>query len=246
MKPNDHLFTVLNSVDSTNNYAMGKVHAGLASHGNAYFSPIQTAGKGQRGNLWETSEGVNIALSIVLDVHTLNASQQFQLSVAIALSGFDFFSAYAGDETLIKWPNDIYWRDRKAGGVLIENIFHGNVWKFAVAGIGININQPFFDASLKNPVSLKQITGKTFDIIALAKELHKAVLNRFGQLEKGQFATLLNEYNKLLFCLNKKVRLKKDSSIFTTIIKGVTENGDLITTDTTERTFSFGEVSWLL
>ena len=246
MPPNDHLFIVLDAVDSTNNYAMAKVHAGLARHGNAYFSPIQTGGKGQRGNLWETSTGVNIALSVVLDVHTLNAAQQFQLSVAIALAGFDFFSKYAGDETVIKWPNDIYWRDRKAGGILIENIFHGNVWKFAVAGIGININQPYFDAALKNPVSLKQITGKSFDIIELAYELHQLVLKRFNLLDNGQFASLLNDYNKLLFCLNKKVRLKKDNSIFETTIKGVTENGNLITSDTTERTFSFGEVSWVL
>ncbi len=246
MPQTDHLFTVLNSVDSTNNYAMAKVHAGLAKHGNAYFSAIQTAGKGQRGNLWETSTGVNIALSVVLDVHTLHASQQFQLSVAIALAGFDFFSQYAGDETVIKWPNDIYWRDRKAGGILIENIFHGNAWKFAVVGIGININQPYFDATLKNPVSLKQITGKSFDTIGLAKELHQFVLKRFNSLDNGQFASMLNEYNKLLFCLNKKARLKKDNSIVETTIKGVTENGELITSDTTERTFSFGEVSWVL
>lgn len=246
MPTTDPSFIVLDAVDSTNNYAMANVHAGLARHGNAYFSSIQTAGKGQRGKLWETSIGVNIALSIVLEAQMLNASQQFQLSVAVALGCFDFFSSYAGDETTIKWPNDIYWRDRKAGGVLIENIFHGKEWKFSVVGIGVNINQPYFDATLKNPVSLKQITGKSFDTEALAKELHQAVLKRFNQLEKGAFAGLLKEYNQLLFCLNKRTRLKKDTIIFDTMIKGVTEHGQLITLDTIERQFDFGEVAWVL
>ena len=239
-------FIVLDTVDSTNNYAMARVHEGLSRHGNAYFSTIQTAGKGQRGKLWETSTDVNIALSIVLEVTTLNALQQFQLSVAVALGSFDFFNFYAGDETSIKWPNDIYWRDRKAGGILIENIFHGKDWKYSIAGIGLNINQSHFDDSLKNAVSLKQITGKSYDIIVLAKELHLAILKRVGQLEKEQFATLLKEYNGLLFGLNKQIRLKKESITFDTVVKGVTAHGQLITEDNIERLFDFGEIVWVL
>jgi BirA family biotin operon repressor/biotin-[acetyl-CoA-carboxylase] ligase len=239
-------FIVLDTVDSTNNYAMAKVHAGLSKHGNAYFSSHQTAGKGQRGKQWETSIGVNIALSIVLELTTLNAAQQFQLSAAVALGCFDFFSKYAGDETTIKWPNDIFWRDRKAGGVLIENIFHGKDWRFSIVGIGINVNQVFFDEALINAVSLKQITGKFFDLGSLAKELHMSVLKRVNQLEKNVFSAMLKEYNEHLFCLQKKVRLKKDTMVFDTQIAGVTEHGQLITMDTSERQFDFGEVAWIL
>jgi BirA family biotin operon repressor/biotin-[acetyl-CoA-carboxylase] ligase len=155
---------ILKQIDSTNNYAMAKVHAGMAKHGDSYFTTYQTAGKGQRGKHWDTANGVNIALSLVLEVKLLNASQQFQLLVSVALGCYDFFARYAGQETSIKWPNDIYWRDRKAVGVLIENVFQGSQWNFAVVGIGVNINQTSFDPSLKNPVSLKQITGKTFDL----------------------------------------------------------------------------------
>ena len=86
-----------------------------------------------------------------------------------SLPAYDFFNFYAIDETSIKWPNDIYWRDRKAGGILIENILQGKKWKFAIVGIGININQTLFPASLPNPVSLKQITGKTFNVVELGK-----------------------------------------------------------------------------
>ena len=246
MPTSETSFTILDTVDSTNNYAMAKVRAGLAKHGNAWFSYIQTAGKGQRGNTWQTSESVNIALSVVFEIQILNSAQQFQLSVAVALGCYDFFNKYAGDETAIKWPNDIYWRDRKAGGVLIENVFHGKGWKFSVVGVGININQSVFDENLKNAVSLKQITGKTFNTVELAKELHQIILKRYEQLKNESFTLLFKEYSKHLFCLNKLVKLKKDNSVFETTIKGVTEHGQLITQDTTERFFNFGEISWVL
>lgn len=239
-------FIVLDTVDSTNNYAMAKVHAGLAKHGQAYFCGLQTAGKGQRGKEWQTAEGVNIALSLVLDVQLLNIAQQFQLLVSVALGCHDFFSRFAGEETAIKWPNDIYWRDRKAGGVLIENNFQGKDWKFAVVGIGVNINQTHFEPHLKNPVSLRQITGKSWDTIFLAKELQRCVLNRFDAIKTAPFAHSLAAYNHHLFGRDKKVRLKKGAIQFDTTVKTITAFGQLVTQDTLERHFDFGEVEWVI
>lgn len=238
---------ILKQVDSTNNYAMAKVHAGMAKHGDSYFTTEQTAGKGQRGKQWDTANGVNIALSLVLEVKLLNASQQFQLLVSVALGCYDFFARYAGQETSIKWPNDIYWRDRKAVGVLIENVFQGGNWNFAVAGIGVNINQTNFDASLKNPVSLKQITGKTFDLELLAEELKNDVLVRYDTIKKENIDSSLAEYNSHLFGLNKRVHLKKGPIHFDTTIQGVSSFGQLITLDAQqERRFDFGEVEWVI
>jgi BirA family biotin operon repressor/biotin-[acetyl-CoA-carboxylase] ligase len=238
---------ILKQVDSTNNYAMAKVHAGMAKHGDSYFTTEQTAGKGQRGKQWDTANGVNIALSLVIEVKLLNASQQFQLLVSVALGCYDFFARYAGQETSIKWPNDIYWRDRKAVGVLIENVFQGGNWNFAVAGIGVNINQTNFDTSLKNPVSLKQITGKTFDLELLAEELKNAVLNRYDSIKKENMDSTLAEYNSHLFGLNKRVHLKKGPIHLETTIQGVSSFGQLITLDAQqERRFDFGEVEWVI
>jgi BirA family biotin operon repressor/biotin-[acetyl-CoA-carboxylase] ligase len=182
-----------------------------------------------------------------LDVQLLNASQQFQLLVCVALGCYDFFERYAGQETSIKWPNDIYWRDRKAVGVLIENSFQGSDWKFAVAGIGVNINQTLFDNSLKNPVSLKQITGKTYDLIELAKDLQIHVLERFSAIQKDPFRISLAEYNGHLYGLNKKMHLKKGPIHFDATIQGVSPFGQLVTMDSKqERHFDFGEVEWVI
>ena len=239
-------FVVLKQVDSTNNYAMAMVHAGMAKHGNAWFSSHQTAGKGQRGKSWVTEEGHNIALSVVLTPHKLKIIHPFQLSAAVALASFDFFSSYAGDEVQIKWPNDIYWRDRKAGGILIENKFSGNQWKWAVIGIGININQTQFDDSLVNPVSLTQITGKIFNPEELAKELHESILKRTSQLLTKSYDTMLEEYNRYLYKRQQSIRLKKDNMVFETVVKGVSAKGQLLTLDAMERHFEFGEVEWII
>lgn len=239
-------FVILKQVDSTNNYAMAKVHAGMAKHGNAWFCSQQTEGKGQRGKVWQTGEEQNIALSVILKPKLLNISYPFQLSVAVALASFDFFSSYAGDETHIKWPNDIYWRDRKAGGVLIENKFSGQDWKWAVVGIGVNINQTQFDNALMNPVSLMQITGKSFDPAQLAKELHQLILKRANELLTKSYEMMLEEYNRHLYKIHQSVRLKKDNMVFETEVRGVSPQGQLLTADAMERHFEFGEVEWVI
>ncbi len=225
---------------------MAQAHAGMASHGMAWFAHNQTGGKGQRGKGWESEPGKNIALSLVLQPGSLSVSGQFHLSAAVALACHDFFSAHAGGETKIKWPNDLYWRDRKAGGVLIENIYHGTVWKYAIAGIGININQTKFNRDLKNPVSLKQITGKDFNALVMAEELYALLIKRTGSLNKRSFEKIISEYNQDLYGLNKMIQLKKNDTVFETVIKKVNDKGQLITMDAVERHFDFGEVEWII
>jgi BirA family biotin operon repressor/biotin-[acetyl-CoA-carboxylase] ligase len=126
---------------------MGKVRAGMAQHGLSVFALEQTRGKGQRDKIWISEPGQNIALSLVLEPKH-HFPSLFLLSMAMAVGTVRFFRKYVPDDVSIKWPNDVYWRDRKAGGILIENVWQGGVWKFAVVGIGININQTRFSISL--------------------------------------------------------------------------------------------------
>ncbi len=265
-------FIELQSVDSTNKYAMTMAHEGLAQHGVAIFTHEQTAGKGQWGKNWSSEKGSNIALSLVLKPDGLSLSEQFKLSVYAAVSVHEFFSTLAGEETKIKWPNDLYWRDRKAGGVLIESIVGSSElgvrsekpevrstkyedWKWAVIGIGININQTSFPEELPNPVSLKQITGKIFEPVELAKQLCVVFDKNFQLLVTGKFEQLFNLYQSHLYKKDEKVKLsasrrtpseKKGSRVFEVTIKGVTETGKLVTQHSIEERFEFGEVEWIL
>lgn len=225
---------------------MEQVNTGTITSGTTWFAMEQTAGKGQRGKQWFSPPGENIMLTIALQPGMLPLSRQFMLSVTVALATCDFLSKYAGDESGIKWSNDIYWRDRKAGGILIENIFHGREWKWAVVGIGININQTFFDRSLKNPVSLAQITSRNFDADVLAEELYRTVLKKTAEIYTRPIEQLVAEYNGRLYKVNENVKLKKDSMVFETMIKSVSSLGFLHTKDATERQFNFGEVEWVI
>jgi BirA family biotin operon repressor/biotin-[acetyl-CoA-carboxylase] ligase len=242
----DAFFKILASVDSTNNYAMALVREGMAKHGMAITTKEQTAGKGQRGKSWHMQPGQNIALSLIINTDTLRADQQFLLSMLVSLGVHDFFKIQAPEKIDIKWPNDLYWCDRKAGGILIETVFKGSRWKWAIVGIGININQTEFDPDLLNPVSLKQITGKEYDVIAMARSLHDFVMNRINSIATQPAATVLKEYNQHLYKLNEVVKLKKDSAVFNTTVNGVSLQGKLQTTDTIERQFDFGEVKWVI
>lgn len=244
--PASPLLKILDSVDSTNNYAMASIHAGMASHGMAWFAHEQTHGKGQRGRNWDTARRQNIAISIIIDPLGLNTSHQFALSMAVAEACYSFFSAYSGPGCSIKWPNDLYFNDRKAAGILIENIFQGPDWKWAIVGIGVNINQVHFNAQLKNPVSLKQITGKIYDTEALAAELHRQVLHRSDDIRNNRNDALLEQYNTHLYKRGEKVRLRKGNMVFETTITGVNALGCLLTYDSIERQFDFGEVEWIL
>ncbi len=239
-------FTILESVDSTNNYAMAMVKKGLATGDEAVFAMEQTSGKGRRGKSWQSEKGENIILTIMAEMQWLPVQQQFQVSIAVALGCVAFFSKYIKESIKIKWPNDIFINDRKAGGVLIENVIQGSLWQWAIIGVGININQLVFDPEILNAVSLKQVTGKNYDVVQLSAELHEIILSKVDELEKGNFTKLFEEYNEKLFGRNKIVKLKKGNIVFETTIIGVSQSGELITKDALERRFGFDEVEWFI
>jgi BirA family biotin operon repressor/biotin-[acetyl-CoA-carboxylase] ligase len=113
-------FIEFSSIDSTNNYAFKLIQANMAEPGMAIFAHEQTNGKGQRNKTWFSEKSANIMLSIVLQPSFLQLHQLFFLSAAMALAGHDFFKKYVPTNIFIKWPNDLYWNDKKAGGILIE------------------------------------------------------------------------------------------------------------------------------
>jgi BirA family biotin operon repressor/biotin-[acetyl-CoA-carboxylase] ligase len=244
-------FIELQSVDSTNNYALAQIHANMAQPGTCYFAHEQTSGKGQRGKSWATERGTNIILSIVLKPDFLQPFQQFQLSACVAVGARQFFSEYDNDSIKIKWPNDIYWQDRKLGGILIENVIRthdqgSGRWEWAVVGIGVNINQVNFATELKNPVSLKQITGKNFNQIELAKTLCKFIDDFYKKLANKEASSILAIYNRFLYKKGEMVKLKQDNRIFSGVIKNVTPMGQLVVQHSIEEQFDFGEIEWLM
>lgn len=140
----------LDSCGSTND-ALTEIDG--ADHGTVAVCRRQTAGRGQRGNKWESEPGKNLTFSILL-CPDIEARSQFEMSMLVSLAVADFIDAVLGRRAAkVKWPNDIYVADGKICGILIENRLSGTMLERAVAGIGINVNQTVFRSGAPNPVS---------------------------------------------------------------------------------------------
>lgn len=265
-------FVELQSIDSTNNYALAQIHANLAQPGTCYFAHEQTAGKGQRGKSWTSEKDSNIILTIVLKPLFLQTFQQFYLGACAGVAAHQFLKKLTGDDLKIKWPNDIYWKDQKLGGILIENVIGPmrsdhwqmtenqklsasknqpatvhqlSIWKWAIIGLGINVNQEKFPDSIKNPVSLKQITKQSFNTVQLARAFCKTMDRFYKRLNKNP-NSILELYNQVLYKKNEIVKFKKGNRNFQALVKSVNETGQLIVQHSIEEKVDFGEVEWLL
>ena len=156
----------LSETDSTNHW--------LAEHGGdadvVVWTDFQTAGRGCGSNKWESERGQNLLFSLLIHPKDLLASCQFRISMAISLAMVQALEPTTG-QLSIKWPNDIYWHDRKLAGILIENRIAGQHIRQSIIGVGLNVNQTQFLSDAPNPVSLAQITGLHFDLEPLLQRV---------------------------------------------------------------------------
>lgn len=226
-----------------------------ACHGTVVVTDCQTAGRGQRGNHWEAEPGKNLTFSIMLEPVGLPAREQFTLSEAVAIAVVDTLRPLVPDpdDIKVKWPNDIYWRDLKLVGILIENSLSGTSIIRSIAGIGVNVNQERFLSDAPNPVSLKMITGRDYDLSRLIDKLSTAIINIVDNLNKGveNPAALHERYRELLW-RGTGYHPYRDTATgeqFQAAIQSIAPDGCLTLTlqgDPTPRTYAFKEVHPIL
>lgn len=217
----------LATVDSTNNYLRSLARSERLPEGSVVVAGEQTAGRGQRGHSWESAPGQNLTFSLVVYPTFVPVTRQFCLSQIAALSVRDTLARYT-DGLTVKWPNDVYWNDRKICGMLIENDLKGSVIDQSVIGIGINLNQDVFTGDAPNPVSLRQITGATY----AAGEVLDAFLSLFCRY----YLSLLQEkeddvrdaYRRSLYRGTGYHPYKDPSGTFDASIAGIEPTGHLL------------------
>ena len=157
--------THFNNIDSTNSYLQNLLEKGEDVVDNVVVTDFQTSGKGQGKNVWQSEDGKNLLFSIALDMSFLKAEDQFLLTQIVSVAMINVLKKYLPEENLfIKWPNDIYFNNKKIAGILIKNEIKGIMLGTSIIGIGLNVNQTSFDESLPNPISMKMITGKDYDL----------------------------------------------------------------------------------
>lgn len=246
---------------STNDYA-AELLAGdamQASHMHSKSKPAegtviradrQSAGRGQFGSRWESEAAKNLTFSVLLYPNWLEAGAQFYLSMAVALALHDaLHGLYAGPAPLrIKWPNDLYIGDKKTAGILIQNSLSGKQIQSSIVGIGLNVNQLQFDASLPNPTSLQLASGRAFDLDVVENTVLECLERRYLQLKAGQLAPLKTAFENLLFRRGVPSEFEvAGEGRMDGIILGVSPVGQLrLLTTQGERTFEVKEIRFCL
>lgn len=240
-------FQVIQQVDSTNKYAMEKVSEGLANHLDAWFAFEQTDGKGQRSKNWQSNPGENITFSVVIRPQHSLQKNPFLFNAFIALVCRDFLSQQLKIDVKIKWPNDLFVNDKKAGGILIENRFSGENWKWAIVGIGINVNQVEFPEQLKSATSLKKETKIKYEPLTLAKLLHQDLIYSFETKKILNEINVWERYNQHLFKKGQHCRFKIKGIETNAIVSFVNEQGLIVLlADGKEIMYQLGEIEWIL
>jgi BirA family biotin operon repressor/biotin-[acetyl-CoA-carboxylase] ligase len=189
----------LNAIDSTNSYLKNLCNDELPENFTVVVAEHQLSGRGQMGNTWESTSGKNLTFSTLVTFSELNISDQFYLSMAVALAVLNVLKQYVKNKLFVKWPNDILADKNKLAGILIENVLGRDSIKYAIIGIGLNVNQEHFSNELKNATSLKKIVGHSIQRDTLLESIINS-LKHYVKLVEGEcFADLKEEYIAALF-----------------------------------------------
>ena len=188
----------LEETASTNSWLAARARE--SSKGLTVLCRRQTAGRGQRGNSWESEPDKNITMSLLLKPAELHPSRQFLVSQAVSVAIVTVLSRYLpGHEVCIKWPNDIYVSDRKICGILIENSITQSGINHCIVGMGINVNQTRFFSDAPNPVSMTMLTGREYAPRALAEEIIGEILRETAAITADDTAGLQKRYSSMLW-----------------------------------------------
>lgn len=219
----------LNATDSTNEFLKELKRETIVADYTVVSAEYQFHGKGQMGAKWISEEGKNLMISVLKKHKSINISDQFFISIAVANAVYHTLSDYIPEKLTIKWPNDILSDNQKIAGVLIENtIADGNIID-SVIGIGININQTVFSSDLKNVSSLKNILLKEVNKDLVLENLMAHLKMELIKVENREFEKLKVFYESKLY--KKEIPTMFEDSrnqLFLGKIKGVSETGKLI------------------
>lgn len=234
----------IDETDSTNNWLRASQKAvpqteTCTADGKVVWTDFQTAGRGCGANKWESERGQNLLFSVLIHPHDIPASRQFQISMAMSLAIADALGQQVGDLS-IKWPNDIYWRNGKIGGILIEHTLQGAGIKDTIIGVGLNVNQQQFFSDAPNPVSLWQIHGHVTEREPLLRD----ILQRFGQLLRQDVKA---RYCSLLYRRKGFHPYTDRQGAFMAELVDVEDDGHLLLSDEAGllRRYAFKEVSFI-
>lgn len=217
----------IHELGSTNNYAATQLLTKRLPEGVVFVADSQVDGRGQASGKWESEPNKNLTFSILLYPDFLEIKRQFEISKAISLGVADFLRDRT-DQVSIKWPNDVYIGKGKVAGILIENSIRNNKISSCIVGIGLNINQQVFTSNAPNPVSLRQITHKIYNLEESLSDLCLKLDARYHQLRNAEFGQIDEDYSQMLYQCGCWSSYSDENGDFEGRILGVDQIGQLM------------------
>lgn len=237
----------LEQIDSTNAYLQRKQsEADIRDW--VVSTDEQTAGKGMGSNGWESEARKNLTFSLALDMSFLPAERQFLLSEAVPLGIVKVLDRFLSVEKLfIKWPNDIYYDGHKLAGILINSTIKANMMDTSIIGIGLNVNQMKFKDWPTHPISLKQITGKDFELQPLLEQISESIVAEVERLKKNSPA-IEQDYLSRLFRYRTWADYQAGEKTLRLLMTGIDPFGRLMLIDRANKPYCFDikEIKFLI
>ncbi|MBL0137879.1 MAG: biotin--[acetyl-CoA-carboxylase] ligase [Bacteroidetes bacterium] len=236
----------LGTVMSTNSYLSDLLRMRIMPEGTLLKASSQSAGRGQGETRWFSEKGKNMLVSIAFFPVFLHVKDIFMLNKAYSLGIFDYVKSHVGSDVRIKWPNDIYFKNKKICGILVENQINSSSINQSILGIGLNVNQDVFPDFLDIAISMSQIIGKELNLDEEINALCNFLEARYLQLKRGEYDLLNRDYLNVLYRFDEWFPFEKANTVFTAKITGIdpsgrltlkSEDGQVVSYDTKEIRF---------
>jgi BirA family biotin operon repressor/biotin-[acetyl-CoA-carboxylase] ligase len=233
-------------IDSTNDYATELASKTKPSEGTVIITGYQTGGKGQYGRKWVSQPDQNLMMSVILKPLFIDIRQQFLLNVFTSLAITRLIRNMSNKAPSIKWPNDIMVGNRKICGILIKNFVQQATIKYSIVGIGLNVNQNDFAAEAGTPISMRQITGVSYELGEVKTGLYDSMNQYYFNLQSGS-QPLIDEYISQLYGLSEPKMFEIDRKVVEGKIHGIDDHGKLmVDIQNSVRHFNHGEIRMII
>lgn len=252
----------LDEVTSTNDFLRGYKSVDGERRITLVTAEYQTAGRGAGTNHWESQRGENLLFSLLVHPRHIPADHMFVMSEIMSLAVREAIAPLnppimggdGGGLLSIKWPNDIYYGDKKICGMLIENDLRGTCVENCVMGVGVNINQTEFEIASHleefrgAPTSLALILGDKVERRFVLESIMEHFTRYYEWTEQGRLDELHEMYLSHLYRIHEKHRFRDEKGEFWGTITDVEPTGHLILVDEhgAERRYAFKEVEYLI
>jgi BirA family transcriptional regulator, biotin operon repressor / biotin---[acetyl-CoA-carboxylase] ligase len=235
-------------IDSTNSLASALLIESRLPEGTAILAKEQSAGRGQQGTTWESEYGKNLLATFIFYPAFLSPKNIFFLNMTFSLALYDLASSMLGEGVSVKWPNDLYYKNKKLAGLLIENSIRNNEFNYSIVGIGMNINQGTFSTNAANPTSLKIELKEEQKLEHVFNLLCECIEARYLQLKSSKHEILKREYLQVLYQFNSEAKYKVDGRTISGKIVDVQDDGKLVVENVDGKITSYGfkEISFVI